>query len=453
MIRKKIKRLAAFLIAASMSVSLCGCNVIDEQWKVVEQYRLENTTTEDASLTEATTTVAAPEQYALADFIDEDETTLRGRIIVPNGYTRVNLSSEEEVLEAQSLEKRIANATNDKASGAVSSDASKDAVSSDALAVSGDAVSSGDASGVTSLASADGASTSETLTTQNATQSDATSAAEQTTEQVTTEQVTTEQPDNTSGKTSTIEEFMRALPVKNADGQVLLYNGQAKEQQDSYVAVLNMALDSNNLQQRGSSMMRLYAEYYWSNQKYDCMQYHLTNGFLMDYDTWIKGYRITVSNNTASWYDYGQAGDNYPTLLAYLENYFCYSGMSSLLAESHAVTDKVAVGDYFVDEQQEYAAMVVDVAENESGERCFLLAAGGSPGQDIEILKNPAHENPWYYESECSGTFSTPEFDLDGKTRYHLTTSESTASGDASGDVSGEASGDASGNASGDGGI
>lgn len=374
----KSKRLLAFLLCMCVGSSLCGCSIIDEQWEVVEQYRKETATTEEKAKEEVTTTEALPEQNVLADFMNYDADTLGERIAVPNGYKRV-----------------------------------------------------GEASAVTT--------TTEPATTTavvGTTQQSGTDSAATTTQEATTQEATTQERRNDSGNSYSIEEFMRSLPVKKQDDKVMLYNGEEKKEQDSFAAIVNLALDSKNLQQRASSVMRLYAEYYWMNQKYDNMKYHLNNGFEMDYGKWIEGYRITVQNNTATWYNYGSAGDNYDTLLAYLEYYFCYSGMSSMLAESHeANPEKICVGDYFTDEKKENAAMVIDVAENEKGERCFLLAAGGSPGQDIEILKNPAHEDPWYYVSELKDTFSTPEFDLQKASCYHLTTLDSpaTASGDASG--------------------
>lgn len=369
----KSKRLLAFLLCMCVGSSLCGCSIIDEQWEVVEQYRKETATTEEKTKEEVTTTEALPEQNVLADFMNYDADTLGERIAVPNGYKRVGETSTVTT--------------------------------------------------TTELAT----TTAVVGTTQ---QSGTDSAA------TTTQEATTQERRNDSGNSYSIEEFMRSLPVKKQDDKVMLYNGEEKKEQDSFAVIVNLALDSKNLQQRASSVMRLYAEYYWMNQKYDNMKYHLNNGFEMDYGKWIEGYRITVQNNTATWYNYGSAGDNYDTLLAYLEYYFCYSGMSSMLAESHeANPEQICVGDYFTDEKKENAAMVIDVAENEKGERCFLLAAGGSPGQDIEILKNPAHEDPWYYVSELKDTFSTPEFDLQKASCYHLTTLDSpaTASGDASG--------------------
>ena len=58
-----------------------------------------------------------------------------------------------------------------------------------------------------------------------------------------------------------------------------------------------------------------------------------------------------------------------------------------------------------------HVVMVVDLCENEQGQKAFLLAQGYMPAQEFHILKNPASEtDPWYYEDEIKYPFSTPEY-------------------------------------------
>ena len=51
--------------------------------------------------------------------------------------------------------------------------------------------------------------------------------------------------------------------------------------------------------------------------------------------------------------------------------------------------------------------MIVDVCENEEGKKAFLLAQGFMPAQQFHIIKNPRHEDPWYYEDEVTYPFYT----------------------------------------------
>ncbi len=58
-----------------------------------------------------------------------------------------------------------------------------------------------------------------------------------------------------------------------------------------------------------------------------------------------------------------------------------------------------------------HVVMIVDMCENEQGEKAFLFAQGYMPAQEFHVLKNPAHEeNPWYYEGELTGSIRTPEY-------------------------------------------
>jgi Domain of unknown function (4846) len=57
-----------------------------------------------------------------------------------------------------------------------------------------------------------------------------------------------------------------------------------------------------------------------------------------------------------------------------------------------------------------HAVLVVDVAENASGKRIFLLAQSYMPAQDIHILRNPnARIDPWYHAVD-RGNLVTPEW-------------------------------------------
>ena len=58
-----------------------------------------------------------------------------------------------------------------------------------------------------------------------------------------------------------------------------------------------------------------------------------------------------------------------------------------------------------------HAVIVMDVAENETGEKVFLLAQSYMPAQDMHILKNPNNPalSPWYSIDETQD-LRTPEW-------------------------------------------
>jgi hypothetical protein len=59
----------------------------------------------------------------------------------------------------------------------------------------------------------------------------------------------------------------------------------------------------------------------------------------------------------------------------------------------------MTIGDVFIEAGSPgHAEIIVDMAENENGEKIFLLAQSYMPAQQTQILLNPNDEkiSPWY---------------------------------------------------------
>lgn len=217
-------------------------------------------------------------------------------------------------------------------------------------------------------------------------------------------------------ETEEITGFIRNLPLKDNDSPVLIYDGSPIYNQNNHVAIFNIDIGQRDLQQCADSAMRIYAEYYWSLEKYDKIAFHLTNGFYMDYTKWREGYRIQVSGNDVTWKKTASYDDSYETFIKYMEMVFAYAGTLSLTAESNSISlDDLLPGDILLEGGSPgHCVMVVDMAVSEDGNRCFLLAQGYMPAQDFHILTNPLHpEDPWYYEAEMSYPINTPSWTFD----------------------------------------
>lgn len=207
--------------------------------------------------------------------------------------------------------------------------------------------------------------------------------------------------------------FLRGYAVKEAEAPVLLYDKREKGNQSAHVAVLKLPLEQEDLQQCADSVMRVYAEYFYSEKKYDQIAFHFTNGFLAEYTKWQQGYRIAVNGNQVIWVKQKGYDDSYETFQSYLRMVFSYAGTLSMEQEARAITLKeLRVGDVFLHGGSPgHVVMVLDICENERGEKAFLLGQGYMPAQEFHILKNPMHEeDPWYYETELSYPLTTPEY-------------------------------------------
>jgi poly-gamma-glutamate synthesis protein (capsule biosynthesis protein) len=226
-------------------------------------------------------------------------------------------------------------------------------------------------------------------------------------------------PDNYSRVPSKVEEitgFIRNLPLKEDDSPVLKYDGSPISNQDNHVAVFDIDIGKKDLQQCADSAMRIYAEYFWSLEKYDQIAFHLTNGFYMNYPKWRDGYRIKVNGNDVTWNKSASYDDSYETFIKYMEMVFAYAGTLSLTAESEPISlEDLFPGDIFLEGGSPgHCVMVVDMATREDGNRCFLLAQGYMPAQDFHVLTNPLHpEDPWYYEAELDYPIRTPSWTFD----------------------------------------
>lgn len=207
--------------------------------------------------------------------------------------------------------------------------------------------------------------------------------------------------------------FIRRYTMKADGADVLLYDGKKKGNQSDHAAVFALPIENRDLQQCADSVMRMYGEYLWSSGQYDRIAFHFTNGFLAKYSKWREGYRIMVEGNDVSWSKTKEYDDSYECFVSFMRMVFAYAGTLSMESETTPITlEELQIGDVFLSGGSPgHVVMVVDICENEAGEKAFLLAQGYMPAQEFHVLKNPAHTyDPWYYEGEVTYPFRTPQY-------------------------------------------
>jgi hypothetical protein len=207
--------------------------------------------------------------------------------------------------------------------------------------------------------------------------------------------------------------WLRNLPLHPGSPPVHLYNGQKKQNQFAHHSVINIDVGDRDLQQCADAVIRLRAEYLYSVGCHDAIAFRFTSGDLAIWNDWLEGMRPRVNNSSVSWQHLAQKDDSYRNFRKYLDMVFTYAGSASLSGEMERVIDpsKVQVGDVFIQGGfPGHAVMVVDMAENDAGDRCFLLAQSYMPAQEIHILRNSeSWRNPWY-PVRAQGTLNTPEW-------------------------------------------
>lgn len=208
--------------------------------------------------------------------------------------------------------------------------------------------------------------------------------------------------------------FLRNLPLKPLGSNVLYFDGTTKPNRNVYEAVVDLPIGKQDLHQCADAVMRLRADYFYSQKQYDKIHFNFTNGFRADFSKWAAGYRIAIKGNKTSWIKTAKPSDSYETYWKYLEKVFMYAGTASLEKELKPINAlDIKIGDVFIKGGfPGHAVIVVDMAVNpKNNQKIMLLAQSYMPAQEIQILKNPNNSSlsPWY-AVDFGTSLKTPEW-------------------------------------------
>lgn len=209
--------------------------------------------------------------------------------------------------------------------------------------------------------------------------------------------------------------WLRSLPARRDRDRVRLYNGDWKLNQAAHAAILDIDVGTHDLQQCADAVIRLRAEYLWATDARAEICFRFTSGHAARWTDWRAGLRPKVAGSKVSFVQQAGRDPSYQSFRRYLSTVFTYAGSASLEKELEVVRDsrRTEIGDVFIQGGfPGHAVIVIDVAQNEKGERVFLLAQSYMPAQDIHVLRQPGSESAWY-PATGSGTLRTPEWTFD----------------------------------------
>jgi hypothetical protein len=197
--------------------------------------------------------------------------------------------------------------------------------------------------------------------------------------------------------TASFANWLQQLPLKT-DKTVYLYNGTIKKNQSAQFAVIDVPVGDKDLQQCADAVMRLRASFLFDQQLYSSIEF---------YDNEQNKYTFSAPYTQAHFEKY-------------LTNVFSYCGTASLTKQlQQKKIHLLQAGDVLIRGGfPGHAAIVVDVAENEKGQKIFMLAQSYMPAQSVHILINPINnqQQPWYELNE-DDVIATPEYTF---TKYEL---------------------------------
>lgn len=184
--------------------------------------------------------------------------------------------------------------------------------------------------------------------------------------------------------------WLRNIELKK-EKTVYLFNGQQKNNQQAQYAVLNIPVPKVDLQQCADAVMRLRAEYLFSQKKYSEIYFTDNEG---------KTYKFASPYTKEHFHKY-------------LLQVFGMCGTASLSKQlkTKASLQDIEPGDVLIRGGfPGHAVIVVDVAQNAKKQKVYMLAQSYMPAQDIHILQNPNDDNsPWYTVND-ERIIQTPEY-------------------------------------------
>ncbi len=185
--------------------------------------------------------------------------------------------------------------------------------------------------------------------------------------------------------------WLRQLPLKK-NKTVYTYAGLPKANQSAQFAVIDISTGKKDLQQCADAVMRLRAEYLYSQQRWSDIDFT---------DNHLTHYRVPAQASRA-------------VFDQYLEKVFSYCGTASLEKQLQAVSSyqEIKPGDVLIKGGSPgHAMQVVDVAINKEGIIIYLLAQSYMPAQDMHVVVNPVSGalSPWY-EQTNGHLIETPEW-------------------------------------------
>ena len=211
--------------------------------------------------------------------------------------------------------------------------------------------------------------------------------------------------------------FLQNVPLKPVGTQVRTYDGEIKNGEGIYVAVVDLPIGKRDLHQCADAVMRLRMDYLYANQRYDEIHFNFTNGFQVDYSEYMKGKRMVVSGNKTYWKQSTTPSNTEKDFTKYKELIYSYAGTLSLSRELKPIAiTQIQIGDVFIQGGSPgHAVIVIDMAINsENNKKLFLLAQSYMPAQEIQILVNPMNEtiSPWYSTKNLN-YIQTPEWSFE----------------------------------------
>jgi hypothetical protein len=202
--------------------------------------------------------------------------------------------------------------------------------------------------------------------------------------------------------------FLQHLPEK--EGPVLDYKGNPVSYQQKHTSIVDYDIGNRDLQQCADALMRLRAEYLFSQQRFAEIHFHFTSGHDYSFPDYCQGKRPVPDGNTIRFISVSPVAVSHQSLRRYLDIVYTYAGTISLSRELRN-TDRFTIGTVVITPGSPgHCFIIVDEAITASGDTVYKLVEGYSPAQSIYILQNLEEPQLGYWHRLWKGPIQTATY-------------------------------------------
>ena len=195
-------------------------------------------------------------------------------------------------------------------------------------------------------------------------------------------------------------EYLREYPVLPNGVKLPVYDGTTMSPYDA-AAIFDISLGDEGYQQCADSIIRLYSDYYYEKGQYDKISFQFSNGDECSYQRWRDGKRMLVLGGFSMEIPMAFYDDSEQQYRNYLKEVMNYAGTISLQNESKVIPlEELRIGDFICSDT--HVVMIVDIAENEKGEKCYLIGQSFIPAVCFHIVanRNGDEASAWFTQEQ-----------------------------------------------------
>ena len=192
--------------------------------------------------------------------------------------------------------------------------------------------------------------------------------------------------------------FLQHLPTE--DGPIVDFKGNPISDQEKHFAILTYDVGHSDLQQCADALMRIRAEYLFSQKKYSLIGFHFNSGIYYSWSDYSKGLRPLIYGRRQILSKIALPSEiSHTSMRKYLDIVYAYANTVSLCRELR-FTNRFETGTVIIfPGNPGHCCIITDAAVVEQSDTVFKLVEGYMPAQSIYVLSNPYEPiwSPWYH--------------------------------------------------------